>query len=139
MSRGNVTRRGKDSWRLKFDIAADPVTGARRTKFATVRGNKRDAEKELTRRISEAEDGVNLAPEKLLTGEFIERWLEDTIKPSVRARTYEGYDNIAQGHLIPHLGKIPLKKLTPMHIQAYHSSKAKGGLSAQTIIHHHRL
>ena len=28
--RGNITRRGKSSWRLKFDIDNDPMTGERR-------------------------------------------------------------------------------------------------------------
>ena len=39
--RGNLTKRGKASWRLKFDLGADPVTGKRLTQFATVRARKR--------------------------------------------------------------------------------------------------
>ncbi|MDP6405746.1 MAG: site-specific integrase, partial [Alphaproteobacteria bacterium] len=60
-------------------------------------------------------------------------------KPSVRARTFEGYQNIVRRHLIPGLGRMPLRALTPMHIQSYYSDKAKSGLANQTIVHHHRL
>ena len=27
--RGNISRRGKRSWRIKFDLGTDPVTGKR--------------------------------------------------------------------------------------------------------------
>jgi hypothetical protein len=48
--RGNITRRGKSSWRLKkFDIDKDPVTGKRRCRTVTVRGKRQEAEMELAR------------------------------------------------------------------------------------------
>ena len=34
--RGNITRRGKRSWRLKFDV--DTISGARRIRYVTVNG-----------------------------------------------------------------------------------------------------
>jgi hypothetical protein len=44
-SRGSITRRGKDSWRIKFDAGAD-ATGQRKTRYVTVRGKRQDAQKE---------------------------------------------------------------------------------------------
>ena len=37
--RGNLTRRGKTSWQLKFDVAS--VDGKRQQRYATVRGTLR--------------------------------------------------------------------------------------------------
>jgi hypothetical protein len=34
--RGNITRRGKSSWRIKFDVGADPETGKRLIQYQTV-------------------------------------------------------------------------------------------------------
>jgi hypothetical protein len=34
--RGNITRRGKASWQLKFDVGS--ANGKRQTRYATVRG-----------------------------------------------------------------------------------------------------
>ena len=45
--RGNLTRRGKSSWRLKFDLGTDPVTGKRLTQYETVRGTKKEAQAEV--------------------------------------------------------------------------------------------
>jgi len=56
---GNITRRGKHSWRLKFEASErDPVTGQRATRFVTVRGTKKDAQRELTRQLAEIENGM---------------------------------------------------------------------------------
>ena len=42
-SGGNITRRGKRSWRLKYDVDRDPETGRRRPRYMTVRGKRADA------------------------------------------------------------------------------------------------
>ena len=52
--KGNLTRRGQTSWRLKFDIGRDPVAGRRITKFVTLRGTKAQAQAEASRIISAA-------------------------------------------------------------------------------------
>ena len=44
--RGNITRRGKLSWQIKFDAPA--LDGKRQQRYATVRGTYKDAQKELT-------------------------------------------------------------------------------------------
>ena len=40
-------------------------------------------------------------------------------------------------HLIPSLGSMVLAQLKPEHLQRYYSEKLSGGLSAQTVRHHH--
>ena len=48
MSEGHIRPRA-GSWEIKYDIGRDPVTGRRITKYKTVRGSKRDAQRELRR------------------------------------------------------------------------------------------
>lgn len=60
---GNITRRGANSWRLKFEAAEpDPVTGKRQTRYVTVRGTKKDAQRELTRLLAEVQNGTTVDP-----------------------------------------------------------------------------
>ena len=40
MSAGHIQRRGKSSWRLKFEGGRDPETGRRKPQYVTVRGTK---------------------------------------------------------------------------------------------------
>jgi len=64
--RGNVTRRGKTSWRLKYEVGErDPATGKRVTRYVTVRGTKKDAQIELTRLLDEIRTGTVVEPATL--------------------------------------------------------------------------
>lgn len=55
--RGNVTRRGRNSWRLKFDLQS--TDGKRQTRYVTLRGcSRKDAERELNRLIGTAHAGT---------------------------------------------------------------------------------
>ena len=62
--RGNITRRGKTSWRLKFDVGVD-AAGKRVIEYETVRGTKKGAQEAYQRAIKlrpdykEAADGLN--------------------------------------------------------------------------------
>jgi hypothetical protein len=69
--KGNLTRRGKSSWRLKFDSGRDPDTGRRITKFVTLRGTKAQAQAEATKILAEVAAGTHVGPSKVTVGEFV--------------------------------------------------------------------
>ncbi len=61
-------------------------------------------------------------------------------------KTYERYEQIVNDAIAPALGSYALAKLRPLHIQAYYAEAlssgrrdGKGGLSAQTVLHYHRV
>ena len=143
--KGHIRQRGKHSWAVKLDIGRDPVTGKRRTRWHTVRGTKRDAQRELNRLLHELDTGAYVEPNKLTVTEFLRRWLKD-VRPNVRPKTFERYNEIVEHHLIPAFGQRSLAKLQPVDIAAAWSHAldagrcdGKGGLSAQTVKHHHRV
>ncbi len=142
--RGSIQRRGKGSWRLVFDLERDH-RGKRRQRVVTFRGNKRDAERELSRLISAYENSGFVEPHRLTVAEYLDRWLEDSALRT-SAKTHERYAEICRKHLFPALGGLTLTKLSPMHIQAYYAEAlrdgrrdGKGGLSPRTVLHHHRI
>jgi hypothetical protein len=49
---GHVRRRGERSWELKYDVGTDGK-GQRKTRYASFKGTKREAEIELARLISQ--------------------------------------------------------------------------------------
>lgn len=77
--------------------------------------------------------GIPPADDRVTVKQYIEDWLRDTAKPSVRPRTYESYAHILQAHVIPTLGKITLTKLTPQHVRSLMNAKTGAGLSARTV------
>jgi integrase len=138
--RGNITRRGRSSWRLKFD---DPIGCDRRTRYVTVKGTKRDAERELARLLSEADRGSLLEPSELTVADYLRQWLDSAHELS--PKTTERYRQLAKQQIVPHLGAILLQKLKPAHVQQWHTTLLRQGgrkgrpLSARTVGHAHRV
>ena len=142
---GHIRKRCKNSWAIVIDKGRGP-DGRRLQTWRTVHGTKRDAERERTRLLHELNTGAYVEPAKLTVAEYLEQWLRDCAEPKVSAKTFERYEEVVRRHLVPALGQHRLDKLQPLHIQAYYSSAlkngrldGKGGLSAQTVVHHHRI
>jgi site-specific recombinase XerD len=72
-------------------------------------------------------------------GEYIEWWLTTSKRGRVKATTYESYAREVRKHIIPGLGRIRLKSLSPAHLQSYYSSKCESGLAPRTVHYHHTL
>ena len=68
--RGNITKRGKDSWRLKFDAGRD-ADGKRKVQFITFRGSKRQAQIKLASLITAVGSGSFVEPSKLTVASFV--------------------------------------------------------------------
>jgi hypothetical protein len=145
--KGNLTRRGKTSWRLKFDTGRDPVTGRRITKFVTLRGTKAQAQEQANRILAEVAAGTHVEPSRIETGEFVRarvrQWeASGTISP----RTVERYHQLVENQIVPHLGNKELQRLRPLDIEGWHTTLRKvgrvrgsGGVAAQTIGNAHRV
>ena len=127
--RGNITRRGKASWRLKFDI--DAGAGKRETRYATVRGPRQAAEKELTRLLSEFDKGMVVDSSAITVAVYIKEWLDRD--HALSPKTLERYREVTERQITPHLGTVVLQKLKPHQIMDWHSALIKAGLAPGTV------
>jgi integrase len=137
--KGHVRRRSANSWELKFDVGADPLTGKRRIRYHNVKGNKREALIKLAQLVAENAAGNAVEPSKLTVSEFIERWLRDWAKDNVSAKTFERYAELLRHHVAVGIGSIRLQKLRAIDIQQLYSGLIKKPLSARTVGHVHRV
>ena len=142
---GSIRRRGKNSWELTIDLGHD-ADGKRRRKFVAFKGSKADADKKLRELVTALDKGMSLDTSKATVREFLERWMRDYVATNTAPSRKDGYGFIVRCHLIPSLGRILLDKLQPIHLQEYYAralsggrSDGKGGLSARTVQHHHRV
>ncbi|HLI91594.1 MAG TPA: site-specific integrase [Ktedonobacteraceae bacterium] len=69
---------------------------------------------------------------------FLRSWLEDTVKPNLRYKTYEHYRWCVK-HVVAEIGSIQLWKLTPQHIQRLLARKRAEGCAPQSVKHFHRM
>lgn len=145
MSKGHIRQRSANSWELKFDAGRDPLSGKRLTKHVTVRGAKRDAQRELRRLLSQIDEGSFTDSSKLTLGAYLDLWLAGH-RATISPRTAERYEEHIEGHIKPAIGGLVLGKLTNLDISAFYAAKlangrldGKGGLAARTVHHFDRL
>lgn len=143
--RGHIRKRGKNSWSIAISLGFQDAHGKYKYKWHTVHGTKRDAEVELTRILKQLDEGSYVNPSKITVKGHLEKWLS-AVEPNVSRKTFVGYQEICDRHLIPAFGTIRLRKLSPEHLDTYYAEAlcsgrldGKGGLTAQTVLHHHRI
>jgi len=111
---------------LRYNLGTDPATGKRRIATATVRGARKDAEKELRRLLRTLDTGEHVDPTRMTTGRWLTIWLR-TVREEIAPRSYDRYASIVEQHLVPALGRLPIAKLAPAHIQQLYNYLALGG------------
>lgn len=145
---GNITRRGKNSWRIKFDIESGPK--GRETRYVTVRGTKKEAQIEAAKIIAAASKGEYIEASKETVAQFIERWLRDWAAGNTSNKTYTRYEQLLRLHVAAHVGTKPIQRLRASHLQTLYATlqrpipkegsdePAGSGLAARTVLHVHR-
>jgi integrase len=98
---------------------------------------KEEARRNLRRARGDAERGLVFDADNLQVGEYLDRWLSDSVRDTVKATTFERYEQIARLHLKPSLGRVKLKGLTPAHVRGLYREKLEAGSSARTVRYIH--
>jgi len=81
----------------------------------------------------ERERGLPIVLKRQSVRQFLERWLEQSVKTSVRPATYQQYQQHVRLYLGPELGRHELAKLTAPHIQRFINQCLDSGLSPRTV------
>jgi integrase len=124
---GSVYRRKSDGqW-----VASITLSDKRRKVFYG--RTKKEVTEKLIQARSEQQQGLLITAPQQTLAQFLHDWLENTQRESIRARSYERYEEILRLHIVPALGQHLLHQLTAQHLQAFYARKRKEGLSATTI------
>jgi integrase len=143
---GHVRQRSPGTWEVRYTLGTEPGTGNRRTFTTTVKGDRKDAEKELRRLLRMFDTGEHVDPTRMTVRQWLEFWLS-AVREEVSPKSHERYGEIVRNFLVPELGAVAITKLAPMHIQAAYSKWAvegrrdgkSGGLAPRTRRHIHRI
>ena len=130
--RGSIKQRSQGSWTIRIELDRKP-DGSRNQKTTTVRGTKREAEKELARLLVEAERGTIATSGRMTVADLADRWLTNHVIPNLTPKTAEVYGDVVRRYIVPDLGKLPLDKLRQSHILAWQSQLRERKLAANTL------
>ncbi len=129
---GTISRRKNGGWMAQYYVHT-----AEGRKRKTIYGKTRqEVAKKLAKALSDREGGLIFDAEGLKLREYLARWLEDSVKDTVRNTTYERYEQIARTHIIPMLGDVKLKGLSPTHVRGLYKDKLQT-LSPRTVQYIH--
>jgi integrase len=127
---GSIYRRTDGRW-----VGQYLVHTARGPKYRYLYGKTRQAVSEkLTKAMADRDSGLIFDAGKMTVGEYLDRWLADSVKSTVRTSTYERHEEIVRLHIKPSLGRMGLKKLTPAHVRGLYSEKLDSGLLAPATV-----
>lgn len=143
--RGHIKKRG-ENWSVIVELPKDTITGKRKQKWYTVKGNKKNAETFLTEKLRELDTGILINTKKMTLEEYLDYWIAEACENKLKTTTLEGYKHNIERHIKPILGHIVLEKLAPLHLQQLYKNRlecgrlnGKGGLSNKSVLTIHRI
>jgi integrase len=83
--------------------------------------------------LLDQKQGILAKGPKQTVKQYVEYWLEDVHRATLKVSTYALYRRHLNNHIIPELGYIQLQKLTADQIQAFYAKMLREGLSPNTI------
>jgi len=129
---GTIYQRADGRWCAALTVGRDARGRLRRVYIYGK--TRREVQEELTKKLREHQQGMPVDPTRQTVGQFLQAWLEDCMRGSVRPTTLENYRYVIR-HLEPIAG-IQLAKLTPQHIQHLYRQKQDAGLTRMVVLMH---
>src|SRR5260221_7501355 len=79
---------------------------------------KKEVQEKLRQAINEQKQGVLATGPQQTLKQYLENWLGEVHKPTIRLSTYVKYGKLIRSYILPSLGHIYLQKLTPQQINS---------------------
>jgi integrase len=115
-------------------MARYTVHTAKGSKRKTIYGKTRaSVSAKLAKEIADVNSGLTFDAGTTMLGEYLMRWLTDSVRGTVRVSTIERHEINIRVHITPSLGRVKLKALSPAHVRGLHREKLDSGLSPATV------
>ena len=99
--------------------------------------HKGECREKLRAAMADTNKGLVYDAGTILVSQYLDAWFRDSIKDTVRQRTYERCESVARVHIKPTLGRVKLKALTPAHVRNLYRKKLDAGLAVRTVNYIH--
>jgi hypothetical protein len=86
-----------------------------------------EARSKLAEAIADRDRGLAYDSGGLTVEKYLARWLEDSVRGSVRPYTHQTYESVVRLHVCPTLGGTKLAALTPAQVQGALPPQARQG------------
>jgi integrase len=132
---GSVYQTKNGLWRGSYWV---PTAAGLKRRYVSGK-TRQECSKKLTKAMADRDGGLVFDAGSLTVGDHVTRWLEDSARGTVRVSTFERYEQIARLHVVPALGMIKLKSLTPAHLRNLYRERLDAGSAPASIHKMHTL
>jgi integrase len=126
---GSITKRRDGRWMARYTVHT--VKGPKR-KHIYGRTRQEVAEK-LSKAVSDRVGGLDFDGDHETLEAYLQRWIDEVLRGTVKQSTLENYAYIARLHIIPELGRVRLKALKSRDVRRLYREKLEAGLSPRTV------
>jgi integrase len=130
---GSITRRKDGLYMARYTVQT-PTGPKRKTLYGKTRN---EVSEKLTKAMADRDGGLVFDADNMKLGEYLGRWLIDSVRDTVRPTTFERYEQIVRLHICPVLGQLMLKNLTSTHVRGLYRQKLDAGLAPRTVQYVH--
>ena len=95
--------------------------------------SEKEAWGKLHEAMREVEQGTILPDRDQRLSQYLDHWLEQIERPTLKVGSYKRYRSILDNHLIPALGHLQMRKLRVEHLDRFYAKKQADGLAPKTI------
>ena len=95
----------------------------RRVRRAVYGKTRKDVADQLAILVTKTKAGLPLAVESWTLERFAEHWLKHVVGPRLRPSTLSSYRETLRLHILPTLGRMNLRTLTPTHVRTLLAKK----------------
>ena len=120
---GSIRSRGPNSWQLRLYLGLDVASGHERWATRTVRGSEQEAKRELELLVEEASRARIHAGS---IAELLDCWFAAASSHWAASTTRETR-SLIEHHLKPHLGHVPVTKLTTADVDDFYAELHRQG------------
>jgi integrase len=131
---GGITRHKKSGLYMARYTVQTSTGPKRKTLYGKTR---REVDEKLTKAKADRDQGLLFDADNITLGDYLDRWIHDSVRDTVRQRTWERYEQIVRVHIKPALGRVKLKNITPTHARALYREKLDSGLTSRTVNYIH--
>jgi integrase len=131
---GGITRHKKSGLYMARYTIQTPTGPKRKTLYGKTR---REVDEKLTKAKADRDGGLVFDANNMKLGEYLGRWLTDSVRDTVRPTTFERYEQMVRLHICPVLGQLKLKNVTPTHVRGLYREKLDAGLAPRTVQYVH--
>jgi len=144
---GSIYQMKDGRWRAAVSVGwkandSGDVVWKRKVLTGKTRAN---VQQRLTQVLRDQQRGLPIDSQKQTLSRFLNTWLANTVKPSVRGKTYTSYEQMVRNHIdkiappgkwselkldsVPGLGRLELTKITLPVLQEWMTAKVNAGNS----------